>query len=102
MPDFDVTKILVVLAFLAVLVGIQIILKRSKFFKSNLGKTVYWPLKVTNTLALSKFASATVVECADQSFLVVASRNGSPAIIELSIKKQSPIPLDPKVELEGL
>jgi len=36
MPDFDVTKILVVVVFLAVLVGIQIALKSSKFFKSNL------------------------------------------------------------------
>ena len=102
MPDFDVTKILVVVMFLAVLIGIQIALKSSKFFKSNLGKPVYWPLKVANTLALSKFVSATVVECADQSFLVVAGRNGSPTIIELPSKNQSAIPSKFKVELEDL
>ena len=102
MPDFDVTKILVVVMFLAVLVGIQIALKSSKFFKSNLSKPVYWPLKVANTLALSKFVSATVVECADQSFLVVAGRNGSPTIMELPSKNQSVIPSELKVEIEGL
>ena len=101
MPDFDVSKILVVLVFLVVLIGIQIILKRSKFFRSNLGKSVYWPLKVTNTLALSKFASATVVECAELSFLVVAGRrNGSPAIIELPSTSRSSISSETKVELE--
>jgi hypothetical protein len=100
MPDFDVNKILVVLVFLVVLIGIQIILKRSKFFRSNLGKSVYWPLKVTNTLALSKFASATVVECAELSFLVVAGRNGSPAIIELPSTSRSLISSETKVELE--
>ena len=33
MSDFDVSKILIVLVFLAVLITIQIVLKRSKYFR---------------------------------------------------------------------
>ena len=83
MPDFDVSKILIVLVFLAVLIIIQIVLKRSKYFKLSASKSMQVPLKVINTLALSKFSSATVIECAEQSFLVVSARNGSPVIVEL-------------------
>tara|TARA_B100000768_G_scaffold5188_1_gene6259 strand:+ start:222 stop:527 length:306 start_codon:yes stop_codon:yes gene_type:complete len=83
MLDFDFSKLVIVLVFLMVLVGLQLVLKRSKFVKANLGRPVFWQLKATNTLALSKFASATVIECAELSFLVVTGRNGSPSIMEL-------------------
>ena len=89
MPDFEVSKILIVLVFLAVLITIQIVLKRSKYFKLNASKSMHVPLKVINTLALSKFSSATVMECAEQSFLVVSARNGSPVIVELPKPNQS-------------
>ena len=89
MPDFDVSKILIVLVFLAVLITIQIVLKRSKYFKLGASKSMHLPLKVINTLALSKFSSATVIECAEQSFLVVSGRNGSPVIVELPKPNQS-------------
>ena len=97
MPDFDVSKILIVLVFLAVLITIQIVLKRSKYFKLGARKSMHLPLKVINTLALSKFSSATVIECAEQSFLVVSGRNGSPVIVELPRPNQSSTI---KVELE--
>ena len=99
MPNVDVNKILVVLVFLAVLVCIQIVLKRSSFVKSNLGKPVHWPLKVTNTLSLSKFSTVSVIECAEQSFLVVAGRSGSPAIIELKGAIQDTVSPNLSVEL---
>ena len=89
MSDFDVSKILIVLVFLAVLITIQIVLKRSKYFKLSANKSKHLPLKVINTLALSKFSSATVIECAEQSFLVVFARNGSPVIVELPRPNQS-------------
>ena len=101
MPNVDVNKILVVLVFLAVLVCIQIVLKRSSFVKSNLGKPVHWPLKVNNTLSLSKFSTVSVVECAEQSFLIVAGRSGSPAIIELKGSAQDATSPNFSVELNG-
>ncbi len=100
MPDFDVSKIILVLVFLGLLVSVQVILKRRKFFGVSVGKAISWPLKVSSTLPLSKFASATVIECAELSFLVVAGRNGSPAIIELPSTSRSSISSETKVELE--
>jgi hypothetical protein len=50
---------------------------------------MHLPLKIINTLALSKFSSATVIECAEQSFLVVSGRDGSPVIVELPKPNQS-------------
>jgi hypothetical protein len=91
MLDFDFSKLVIVLVFLMILVGLQLLLKRSKFVKTNLGRPVFWQLKATNTLALSKFASATVIECAELSFLVVTGRNGSPSIVELPRKSQDQI-----------
>tara|TARA_B100000795_G_C22640496_1_gene376271 strand:- start:289 stop:594 length:306 start_codon:yes stop_codon:yes gene_type:complete len=87
MPDFDVSKIILVLVFLGLLVSVQVILKRRKFFGVSVGKTISWPLKVSSTLPVSKFASATVIECAELSFLVVSGKNGSPAIIELPARE---------------
>ena len=89
MPDFDVSKILIVLVFLAVLITIQIVLKRSKYFKLGASKAMHVPLKVINTVALSKFSSATGRECAEQSFLVCSGLMGSPVIFELPRPNQS-------------
>ena len=33
MPDFDPSKIVIVLIFLAILVAVQVVIKRSKFLK---------------------------------------------------------------------
>lgn len=90
MVDFDVSKIILVLVFLGILVCAQVILKRRKLFGVVLGKSVSWPLKVASTLPLSKFSSATVIECADISFLVVSGKSGSPTVVELP--KQIPLP----------
>ena len=100
MLDFDFSKLVIVLVFLMVLVGLQLVLKRSKFVKANLGRPVFWQLKATNTLALSKFASATVIECAELSFLVVTGRNGSPSIVELPRKSQDQIDNHIPVDLD--
>ena len=100
MPDFDFSKLVIVLVFLMILVGLQLLLKRSKFVKTNLGRSVFWQLKATNTLALSKFASATVIECAELSFLVVTGRNGSPSIVELPRKSQDQIYNDIPADLD--
>ena len=83
------------------LIILQLILKRSKFAKDNLSKTASSQLKVTNTLALSKFASATVIECAELSFLVVTGRNGNSSIVELTGKDQDSTHTGMRVELEG-
>ena len=91
MIDFDVSKIILVLIFLGLLVCAQVILKRRKLFGVVLGKTISWPLKVSSTLPLSKFSSATVVECADIAFLVVSGKNGTSTVIELP--KKSPVPV---------
>ena len=99
MLDFDFSKLVIVLVFLIMLVGLQLVLKRSKFVKANLGKPVFWQLKVTNTLTLSKFASATVVECAELSFLVVTGRNGNPSILELPRKVKDPFHTDIRADL---
>jgi hypothetical protein len=101
MVDFDVNKIILVLVFLGLLVCAQVILKRRKLFGVVLGKTVSWPLKVASTLPLSKFASATVVECADISFLVVSGKNGTSTVIELPKKMQVPASDDMQVGLDS-
>ena len=101
MVDFDVSKIILVLVFLGLLVCVQVILKRRKLFGVVLGKTVSWPLKVASTLPLSKFASATVVECADISFLVVSGKNGTSTVIELPKKMQVPVSDDMQVGLDS-
>ena len=100
MVDFDVSKIILVLVFLGILVVAQVILKRRKLFGVVLGKSVSWPLKIASTLPLSKFASATVVECADISFLVVSGRNGHPTVLELPKKIQLPASNDAQVGLD--
>ena len=99
MVDFDVSKIILVLVFLGLLVCAQVILKRRKLFGVVLGKTVSWPLKVASTLPLSKFASATVVDCADISFLVVSGKNGTSTVIELPKKMEVPASDDMQVGL---
>jgi|TARA_B110000444_G_scaffold184377_1_gene173427 hypothetical protein len=101
MPDFDFSKLIIVLVFLMILVGLQLILKRSKFVRANLGKPVFGQLKVINTLALSKFASASVIECAELSFLVVTGRNGTPSIVQLPPENKEPIHSDIRAELGG-
>ena len=100
MVDFDVSKIILVLVFLGILVVAQVILKRRKVFGVVLGKSVSWPLKIASTLPLSKFASATVVECADISFLVVSGKNGNPTVLELPKKIQLPASNDAQVGLD--
>ena len=100
MIDFDFSKLVIVLVFLIILVGLQLVLKRSKFVKTNLGKPIFWKLKVTNTLALSKFASATVIECSELSFLVVTGRNGTPSIMELPHRDQDQIYKNIPVDLD--
>ena len=101
MVDFDISKIILVLVFLGLLVCAQVILKRRKLFGVVLGKTVSWPLKIASTLPLSKFASATVVECADISFLVVSGKNGTSTVIELPKKMQVPASDDMQVGLDS-
>ena len=101
MVDFDVSKIILVLVFLGILVVAQVILKRRKLFGVVLGKSVSWPLKIASTLALSKFASATVVECADLSFLVVSGKNGNSTVLELPKKIQLPASDDVQVGLDS-
>ena len=101
MVDFDVSKIILVLVFLGILVVAQVILKRRKLFGVVLGKSVSWPLKIASTLPLSKFASATVVECADISFLVVSGKNGNPTVLELPKKIQLPASDDVQVGLDS-
>ena len=100
MVDFDVSKIILVLVFLGILLVAQVILKRRKVFGVVLGKSVSWPLKIASTLPLSKFASATVVECADISFLVVSGKNGNPTVLELPKKIQLPASNDAQVGLD--
>tara|TARA_B100000795_G_C22706112_1_gene401632 strand:+ start:579 stop:884 length:306 start_codon:yes stop_codon:yes gene_type:complete len=101
MVDFDVSKIILVLVFLGILVVAQVILKRRKLFGVVLGKSVSWPLKIASTLPLSKFASATVVECADLSFLVVSGKNGNSTVLELPKKIQLPASDDVQVGLDS-
>ena len=79
----------------------QVILKRRKLFGVVLGKSVSWPLKIASTLPLSKFASATVVECADLSFLVVSGKNGNSTVLELPKKIQLPASDDVQVGLDS-
>ena len=101
MIDFDVSKIILVLVFLGILVVAQVVLKRRKLFGVVLGKSVSWPLRIASTLPLSKFASATVVECADISFLVVSGKNGNSTVIELPKKIQLPASDDMQVGLDS-
>ena len=60
MPDFDPSKIVIVLIFLAILVAVQVVIKRSKFLKFKIDKSNHSAIKVINTVVVSKFASATV------------------------------------------
>ena len=101
MVDFDVSKIILVLVFLGILVVAQVVLKRRKLFGVVLGKSVSWPLKIASTLPLSKFASATVIECADLSFLVVSGKNGNSTVLELPKKIQLPASDDVQVGLDS-
>ena len=101
MPDFDLSKIAVVLIFLSILVAIQVIVKRSKLFQVKLGKSNNSTVKIDNTVAVSKFSSATVIECAGSLFLVVSNRNGSPAITELPKIQQNTLTSELQPELVG-
>ena len=101
MPEFDVSKIILVLVFLGLLVSVQVILKRRKIFGVAVGKTLTWPLKISSSFPLSKFASATVIDCADLSFLVVLGKTGSPAIIELPVKAPVSTSTEATAGLEG-
>ena len=101
MPDFDLSKIAVVLIFLSILVATQVVVKRSKFFRVKLDKSNNSAIKIVNTVAVSKFSSATVIECAGSLFLVVSSRNGSPAIAELAKIQQNTLTSEFQPELVG-
>ena len=101
MPDFDLSKIAVVLIFLSILVAIQVVVKRSNFFRVKLDKSNNSAIKIVNTVAVSKFSSATVIECADSLFLVVSNRNGSPAIAELPKTQRNTITSKLQPELVG-
>ena len=101
MPDFDPSKIAIVLMFLVILVAIQVVVKRSKFSKFKSGKLNYSAIKVINTVAVSKFASATVLECSGSSFLVVLNRNGAPSVVELPKEQENKLSTKTDLELEG-
>ena len=89
MPDFDPSKIAIVLIFLVILVAIQVVVKRSKFSKFKSDKSNHSAIKVINTVAVSKLASATVLECSGSSFLVVLNRNGAPSVVELPKEQEN-------------
>ena len=101
MLDFDLSKIAVVLLFLSILVTIQVIVKRSKLFRAKLDKSNNSEIKIVNTTAVSKFSSATVIECAGSLFLVVSNRNGSPAIAELPKIQKNTLTSELQPELVG-
>ena len=101
MPDFDPSKIVIVLIFLIILVAIQVVVKRSKFSKFKSDKSNYSAIKVINTVAVSKFASATVLECSGTSFLVVSNRNGAPSVVELPKERENKLFTKTDLELEG-
>jgi hypothetical protein len=101
MPDFDPSKIAIVLIFLVILVAIQVVVKRSKFSKFKFDKSNYPAIKVINTVVVSKFASATVLECAGSSFLVVSNRNGAPSVVKLPKEQENKLFMKTDLELEG-
>jgi hypothetical protein len=101
MPDFDPSKIAIVLLFLAILVAVQIVIKRSKFLKFKIDKSNHSAIKVINTVVVSKFASATVLECSGTSFLVVSNRNGAPSVVELPKERENKLFTKTDLELEG-
>jgi len=101
MPDFDPSKIAIVLLFLAILVAVQIVIKRSKFLKFKFDKSNHSAIKVINTVVVSKFASATVLECSGSSFLVVSNRNGAPSVVELPKERENKLFTKTDLELEG-
>lgn len=94
MPDFDYTKLIIVLSFLGVLFFAQFVVKRWNVFGTFSPKSPQGTIKLIGALELSKFASASVIECADAAFLVVTGKNGSSSILELPVA-------DRKSELDG-
>ena len=101
MPDFDPSKIAIVLIFLVILVAIQVVVKRSKFSKFKFAKSNHSAIKVINTVAVSKFASATVLECSGSSFLVISNRNGAPSVVELPRERENKLFTKTDWALEG-
>ena len=101
MPDFDPSKIAIVLIFLVILVAIQVVVKRSKFSKFKFAKSNHSAIKVINTVTVSKFASATVLECSGSSFLLVSNRNGAPSVVELPKERENKLFKQTDLELEG-
>ena len=101
MLDFDLSKIAVVLIFLSILVATQVMVKRSKLFRVKLDKSNNSAIKIVNTVVVSKFSSATVIECAGSLFLVVSNRNGAPAIAELPKIQQNTLTSELQPELVG-
>ena len=99
MPYLDLNKIAVVLIFLIILVVIQAVVKRSKLSQTNLDGHNNRAIKIIQTVAVSKFSSASVLECSDSSFLIVSNKNGSPAIIELPKLPQKMPPSKAQPEL---
>jgi tRNA U38,U39,U40 pseudouridine synthase TruA len=76
-------------------------IKRSKFLKFKFDKSNHSAIKVINTVVVSKFASATVLECSGSSFLVVSNRNGAPAVVELPKERENKLFTKTDLELEG-
>ena len=61
MPYLDLNKIAVVLIFLIILVVIQVVVKRSKLSQTNLHGPNNRAIKIIQTVAVSKFSSASVL-----------------------------------------
>jgi hypothetical protein len=83
MPEFAYTKLIIVLSFLGILLLAQFVIKRWNIFGTILPERSKGAIKLTGGLELSKFASASVIECADVAFLVITGKNGSSSIVEL-------------------
>ena len=63
--------------------------ERRTAVKFKIDKSNHSAIKVINTVVVSKFASATVLECSGSSFLVVSNRNGAPSVVELPKEREN-------------
>lgn len=99
MPDFDISKLIIVLIFLGLLVSVQFALKRWNLFGKISSASPGRAIRVTEVKAISKFASASIIECSDSSFLVVIGKNGTSSIAQLPSKNSHLKSESPTMEL---
>ena len=91
MLDVDISKLLIILGFLAALILVQIIVKRTTIFSKLFTAPSPTSLKVINKVSVSNYSTASVLQYEDRSFLIVSGKNTQPTVVEVSSQSVSAV-----------